>query len=249
MEHIHDINLLDQSVVNGPFTSFNRMTFSTRTSTTKILGHRTQARKRVNTIVGTLSTSTCRFYPSLFEPLIRWPILSTQPAPVVSCLDVHSPDTANASSPLGHPRVSLALGLVTSFLINRYADQFQVSTTIAVEESENPLASSIDGVLDFGLGFGSNSIVDTRKTILSSFAHNMEVARMLGWEVAYFNTGPQKQESTPNTSPSNSTAVTPSSLTSNFRWRLVNQPRLAIASFGPGIQILRLQLEYWVVDT
>ena len=56
---------------------------------------------------------------------------------------------------------------------------YKVSATVAVEETENPLASSIDGMLNLGLGFGGNGIVDTRIAVLKSFAHNVRVARSL----------------------------------------------------------------------
>ena len=86
--------------------------------------------------------------------------------------------------------VSACLGLVVAFVFNRYtADTFKVSATVAVEETENPLASSIDGMLNLGLGFGGNGIVDTRIAVLKSFAHNMRVARKLNHEVILFNKG------------------------------------------------------------
>ena len=44
---------------------------------------------------------------------------------------------------------------MVAFVFNRYtADTYTVSATVAVEETENPLASSIDGMLNVGLGFG-----------------------------------------------------------------------------------------------
>ena len=74
--------------------------------------------------------------------------------------------------------LSACLGLVVAFVFNRYtADTFKVSATVAVEETENPLASSIDGMLNLGLGFGGTGIVDTRIAVLKSFAHNVRVAR------------------------------------------------------------------------
>ena len=72
------------------------------------------------------------------------------------------------------------LGLFVAFVFNRYTpDTYKVSATVAVEETENPLASSIDGMLNLGLGFGGNGIVDTRIAVLKSFAHNVRVARNL----------------------------------------------------------------------
>ena len=86
--------------------------------------------------------------------------------------------------------LSACLGLVAAFVFNRYtADTYEVSATVAVEETENPLASSIDGMLNLGLGFGGNGIVDTRIAVLKSFAHNRRVARNLNHGVIMFNKG------------------------------------------------------------
>ena len=85
---------------------------------------------------------------------------------------------------------STCLGLVVAFVFNRYtADTYKVSATVAVEETENPLASSIDGMLNLGLGFGGNGIVDTRIAVLTSFAHNVQVARNLNHGLILFNKG------------------------------------------------------------
>ena len=47
----------------------------------------------------------------------------------------------------------IVVGLIASFIFNRYTpDEYSVSAVVAVEETENPLASSIDGVLNLGLG-------------------------------------------------------------------------------------------------
>ena len=86
--------------------------------------------------------------------------------------------------------LSAFLGLVVAFVLNRYtADTYNVSATVAVEETENPLASSIDGMLNLGLGFGGNGIVDTRIAVLKSFAHNLRVSRNLDHGVILFNKG------------------------------------------------------------
>ena len=86
--------------------------------------------------------------------------------------------------------VSACLGLAVAFVFNRYtADTYKVVTTVAVEEVENPLASSIDGMLNLGLAFGSKGIVDTRIAVLKSYSHNLRVARKLGWGVVLFNQG------------------------------------------------------------
>ena len=86
--------------------------------------------------------------------------------------------------------LSGSLGLAVAFVVNRYtADTYKVSATVAVEETENPLASSIDGMLNLGLGFGGNGIVDTRIAVLKSFAHNVRVSRNLNHGVMLFNKG------------------------------------------------------------
>ncbi|MDA0946644.1 MAG: hypothetical protein O2791_06275, partial [Bacteroidetes bacterium] len=67
------------------------------------------------------------------------------------------------------------LGCCVAYLINRYTlDRFEVSATVAVEETQNPLAS-VDGMLDLGFGFGGYGIVDTRVAVLKSYAHNLRV--------------------------------------------------------------------------
>ena len=86
--------------------------------------------------------------------------------------------------------LSACLGLIVAFVFNRYTlDTYKVSATVAVEETENPLASSIDGMLNLGLGFGGNGIVDTRIAVLKSFSHNLQVARNLNHGVILFNKG------------------------------------------------------------
>ena len=86
--------------------------------------------------------------------------------------------------------LSACLGLIVAFVFNRYtADTYKVSATVAVEETENPLAASIDGMLNLGLGFGSTGIVDTRIAVLKSFAHNKRVARNLNSGLILFNKG------------------------------------------------------------
>ena len=58
--------------------------------------------------------------------------------------------------------------LTIAFLINRYTpNEFKLTTTVAIDEIENPLASSIDGMLD--LGFGGNGIIDTRVAVQGRF--------------------------------------------------------------------------------
>ena len=86
--------------------------------------------------------------------------------------------------------LSVCLGLVVAFVLNRYTpNTYKVSATVAVEETENPLASSIDGMLNLGFGLGGNGIVDTRVAVLKSFAHNVRVARNLEHGVTLYNKG------------------------------------------------------------
>ena len=81
------------------------------------------------------------------------------------------------------------MGLAIAFTVNRYtADKYDIKATVAVEETDNPLASA-GGLLDLGLSFGGTGIVDTRTAVLKSYAHNARVARSLGWGVKYFNEG------------------------------------------------------------
>ena len=83
----------------------------------------------------------------------------------------------------------MVIGVVIAFVVNRYtADQYEVKATVAVEETDNPLASA-GGMLDLGFSFGGTGIVDTRTAVLKSYAHNVRVARTLGWGIKYFNEG------------------------------------------------------------
>ena len=83
----------------------------------------------------------------------------------------------------------MVIGLAIAFTVNRYtADKYDIKATVAVEETDNPLASA-GGLLDLGLSFGGTGIVDTRTAVLKSYAHNARVARSLGWGVKYFNEG------------------------------------------------------------
>ena len=83
----------------------------------------------------------------------------------------------------------MIIGVGIAFLVNRYtSDQFEISATVAVEETDNPLASA-EGMLNLGFSFGGTGIVDTRAAVLKSYAHNARVARSLGWGVKYFNEG------------------------------------------------------------
>ena len=79
--------------------------------------------------------------------------------------------------------LSMLLGLGVSYVINRYTeDKFKMSATVAVEESENPLASS-EGMLNL---WGESGILDTRIAVLKSFDHNLRVAQNLNLGVLYY---------------------------------------------------------------
>ena len=83
----------------------------------------------------------------------------------------------------------MIIGVGIAFLVNRYtSDKFEISATVAVEETDNPLASA-EGMLNLGFSFDGTGIVDTRTAVLKSYAHNARVARSLGWGVKYFNEG------------------------------------------------------------
>jgi len=85
---------------------------------------------------------------------------------------------------------SAFLGLAIAFVVNRYtADIYRVTAIVAIEEVENPLASSIDGMLNLGLGFGGKGIVDTRIAVLKSYAHNLRVAKGLNNGLVLYNNG------------------------------------------------------------
>ena len=84
---------------------------------------------------------------------------------------------------------SILVSLMIAFAVNKYTpNTYQLSMTAAVEESVNPLASS-DNSLEFAFSLGGTGVVDTRKAILTSFAHNNRVARQLGWELQVFAQG------------------------------------------------------------
>ena len=83
----------------------------------------------------------------------------------------------------------MVIGVVIAFIVNRYtADQYEVKATVAVEETDNPLASA-GGMLDLWFSFVGTGIVDTRTAVLKSYAHNVRVAMALGWETKHFIEG------------------------------------------------------------
>ena len=85
---------------------------------------------------------------------------------------------------------SMLVGLAIAFIVNRYSkDTYRISAQVSIEEADNPLADA-QGALSIGFSFGgSNGILETRKAVLESYAHNNRVARKLGWEVQHFTEG------------------------------------------------------------
>ena len=83
----------------------------------------------------------------------------------------------------------MLVGVVIAFIVNRYIqDTFEISTTVAIEEADNPLASA-EGALNIGFSWGGSGLIDTRQAVLKSYAHNSRVAHKLGWEVKQFVEG------------------------------------------------------------
>ena len=85
---------------------------------------------------------------------------------------------------------SMLVGLAIAFIVNRYSkDTYSIRAQVSIEEADNPLADA-QGALSIGFSFGgSNGILETRKAVLESYAHNSRVARKLGWEVQHFTEG------------------------------------------------------------
>ena len=80
------------------------------------------------------------------------------------------------------------IGLSIAFLVNRYTkDEYELSTLLAVEESNNPLGAADNITLAFN--WGGKDPLEGRIAILNSYTQNLKVAKQLGWEVAYWNTG------------------------------------------------------------
>ena len=62
-------------------------------------------------------------------------------------------------------------------------DIYEVKTVLYSQESKNPLATS--GV-SLAFNLGKDNILQNRVAVASSFTHNLEVAKKVGWEVSYF---------------------------------------------------------------
>ena len=80
------------------------------------------------------------------------------------------------------------IGLSIAFLVNRYTkNEYELSTLLVVEESNNPLGAADNITLAFN--WGGKDPLEGRIAILNSYTQNLKVAKQLGWEVAYWNTG------------------------------------------------------------
>ena len=80
------------------------------------------------------------------------------------------------------------VGLVIAFTVNRYTkDEFELSTLLAVEENNNNPLGSADNIISFT--WSNKDPLQGRIAILNSYTQNLKVAKQLGWEVAYWNTG------------------------------------------------------------
>ena len=80
------------------------------------------------------------------------------------------------------------IGLAIAFTVNRYTkDEFELSTLLAVEENNNNPLGSADNIISFT--WSNKDPLQGRIAILQSYTQNLAVAKELGWEVAYWNTG------------------------------------------------------------
>ncbi len=80
------------------------------------------------------------------------------------------------------------IGLAIAFTVNRYTkDEFELSTLLAVEENNNNPLGSADNIISFT--WSNKDPLQGRIAILKSYTQNLAVAKELGWEVAYWNTG------------------------------------------------------------
>jgi capsular exopolysaccharide synthesis family protein len=71
-------------------------------------------------------------------------------------------------------------------------DVFKVETVLFSQENKNPLASS--GV-SLAFNLGQDNIMENRVAVASSFSHNLEIAKKIGWEVTYFKKSNYMMES------------------------------------------------------
>jgi len=81
------------------------------------------------------------------------------------------------------------LGLGIAFIVNRYSqNEFEMKSSIAIEDVENPLASNASP-LSLSFNWRSSGKVEKRIALLESYAHNLKVARSIGWETKHFIEG------------------------------------------------------------
>jgi len=81
------------------------------------------------------------------------------------------------------------LGLGISFIVNRYSqNEYEMKSSIAIEDVENPLASN-SSPLSLSFNWRSSGKVEKRIALLESYAHNLKVARTIGWETKHFMEG------------------------------------------------------------
>ena len=81
------------------------------------------------------------------------------------------------------------LGLGISFIVNRYSqNEYEMKSSIAIEDVENPLASNASP-LSLSFNWRSSGKVEKRIALLESYAHNLKVARTIGWETKHFMEG------------------------------------------------------------
>lgn len=80
--------------------------------------------------------------------------------------------------------VSIILCVSCAVVINAFSENiYEVKTVLYSQESKNPLASS--GV-SLAFNLGKDNMLQNRVAVASSFTHNLEVAKKIGWEVSYF---------------------------------------------------------------
>ena len=80
--------------------------------------------------------------------------------------------------------VSIILFVSIAAVINLFSeDVFKVETVLFSQENKNPLAST--GV-SLAFNLGKDNIMENRVAVASSFSHNLEIAKKIGWEVTYF---------------------------------------------------------------
>ena len=78
---------------------------------------------------------------------------------------------------------SALIGLGIAFTVNRYTkDIFELSTLLAIEETNNPLGSG-ENVISFN--WSNKDPLEGRIAVFKSYTQNLNVAKQLSWEVTY----------------------------------------------------------------